>query len=122
MQKFISQKQLYSSIKEVSDDVQNGTVFIVLKHSRPAYKIVPLNDKNPTTKTTDRGGDDFHKYIFQGKKGNKVAKVDMKEIIARNALNKGKKKHTLHDLPDFIFHSKNKEEGNLATTFKKYIY
>jgi len=44
MQKFISQKQLYSNMKSVTDEVQNGTTFIVLKYSKPAYRIAPLEE------------------------------------------------------------------------------
>ncbi len=46
MTKFISQKMLYSNFKNVSDQVQAWVTFIVLKYSKPAYKIVPLVDEN----------------------------------------------------------------------------
>lgn len=52
MQKFISQKQLYSNFKSVSDEVQKGTTFIVLKYSQPAYKIVPLDEDSSILQRT----------------------------------------------------------------------
>jgi hypothetical protein len=78
MQKYISTKQLYSSIKQVGDDVQNGDTYIVLKYSRPAYKITPLDNKTI-------------------------------------------KKHTIKDIEQFMFTGK-KEEENLSTHYKKYLY
>ena len=81
MQKFISQKQLYSSIKQVSEAVQNGDVFIVLKYSKPAYKIVPLDDE-----TTARDGkkytkQDIHNFVFRSANKEQNLATDFKKHL-----------------------------------------
>jgi antitoxin (DNA-binding transcriptional repressor) of toxin-antitoxin stability system len=119
MQKFISQKQLYSSIKQVSDDVQSGTVFIVFKHSKPAYKIVPLDEENLQAET--KKDDNVEQFIFYPKTKKKYSDEQIKKILAENTLNAGEKKYTKKDIDRFVFDSKKKEK-NLATTYKKYIY
>ena len=79
MQKFISTKSLYSSIKKVGDEVQKGTTFVVLKYSQPAYKIVPLDaeDKNPKKYTLK----DLPKFVFESKKKEKKIATDFKKYI-----------------------------------------
>jgi antitoxin (DNA-binding transcriptional repressor) of toxin-antitoxin stability system len=89
MQKFISQKQLYSSIKQVSDDVQSGTVFIVFKHSKPAYKIVPLDEENLQAET--KKDDNVEQFIFYPKTKKKYSDEQIKKILAENTLNAGEK-------------------------------
>ena len=60
---FISTKSLYSKIKWVSDQVSEGKSFIVLKHSRPAYKISPL-DENEKVETKKYSTNDLDQFIF----------------------------------------------------------
>ena len=66
MQKFISQKQLYSNVKSVSDAVQQGVTFIVLKYSKPAFKIVPLDDEIFSVEKKDTM-QDRDKFILKSK-------------------------------------------------------
>lgn len=81
MQKFISAKALYSDLKKVGEEVQSlGTIFIVLKHSKPAFKITPVEEKEP------------------------------------------QKKYKLSDIRSFGFSGKRKDEHDLATNYKKYLY
>jgi hypothetical protein len=65
MQKFVSTKQLYENWKQIGDEVQNGTTFIVLKYSQPVYKITPL-DKD-FFKDKKYNLTDFSKFIFTSK-------------------------------------------------------
>lgn len=67
MQKFISQKQLYSNFKSVSDEVQAGTTFIVVKYSKPAFKISPL-DGNTAVQKKKYTMKDLDKFVFKSKK------------------------------------------------------
>ena len=71
MQKYISQKQLYSNIKSVSDEVQKGTTFIVLKYSQPVYQISPLQNSQKKTKKKYMMHD-IDKFIFESKKRDTV--------------------------------------------------
>lgn len=44
MTKTIAKKDLYRQLKIVSDDVvKNGTVYIVIQNSKPAFQIVPTD-------------------------------------------------------------------------------
>lgn len=84
MQKFISQKQLYSNVKNISDEVQQGTTFIVLKYSKPAYKIVPLDEEVSSSKKS-YAIQDVDKFIFKNKnKKNKLA-ISYKEDLYSTA-------------------------------------
>ena len=53
VQKFISATHAQTHFKEVTDEVQKKrTSFVVLKHSRPAYRIAPLeklDEQSPIT-------------------------------------------------------------------------
>ncbi len=74
MTTFISTKQLYGNFKHISDEVQKGHTFIVLKHSKPAYKITPLDleDKNMPDQSSIKTKKkytmkDLDKFIFKGR-------------------------------------------------------
>ena len=70
MTQFISTKQLYANLKKVSEAVQKGTVFIVLKHSQPVYKIVPFTEEDEK-KSDNYQLKDISKFIFESKNKNK---------------------------------------------------
>ena len=80
MPKFISQKQLYSNVKAISDEVQNGTTFIVLKYSKPAYKIVPLYEKKNQSKKKYTMKD-LDKFIFKSKNKETNLATNYKKYI-----------------------------------------
>ena len=80
MQKFISTKSLYTNFKKISDEVQKGTTFIVLKHSRPAYQITPLSTENFEEKKYTLK--DIDQFTFQGKnKKEKNLATNFKKYI-----------------------------------------
>lgn len=84
MQKFISQKQLYSNVKNISDEVQQGTTFIVLKYSKPAYKIVPLDEEysqNQKAYTIQ----DIDKFTFKSKNKENNLATSYKEDLYNTA-------------------------------------
>jgi antitoxin (DNA-binding transcriptional repressor) of toxin-antitoxin stability system len=60
MTQYISQKELYGNLKKISDQVQLGTTFIVLKHSKPVYQITPLEEASPKKYQTK----DLPEFIF----------------------------------------------------------
>ncbi len=80
MQKFVSTKELYTNFKKVSEEVQNGTTFIVLKYSQPAYKITPLEEE-------EKGGskkyrlEDLSQFVFKSKNKEKDLATSFKKYI-----------------------------------------
>lgn len=80
MTKYISTKQLYTTLKEVSEEVMAGDEYVVLKHSKPAYKIVPFTQA--VGKKAKYSLNDLNKFIFKGdpKNGNNLAE-NYKEFI-----------------------------------------
>jgi len=77
MQKFISTKHLYSNIKTISEEVQTGITFVVLKYSKPAYKIVPL-DKKTEKKYILR---DISNFVFESKTKEKNLATNFKQYL-----------------------------------------
>lgn len=65
MQKYVPATQLYSRFKSISDEVEkNNVTFIVLKHSRPVYKITPMETENEEKKYSLT---DIKKHTFRSK-------------------------------------------------------
>lgn len=66
MTKTIAKKDLYRQLKMVSDDVvQNGTVYVVIQNSRPAFQIVPTDFQEKKKYRRE----DMLKGIFHSKNG-----------------------------------------------------
>ena len=84
MQKFVSTKALYGNFKKISDQVQQGTVFIVLKHSQPVYKIVPLEQQDLVVdlgKGKKHKIDEIKNFTFESKNKEKNLATDFKKYI-----------------------------------------
>ena len=83
MQKLISTKALYGNFKQISDEVQKGTVFIVLKYSQPAYKIVPLDKEDYTIAIGKKihKMDDITEFTFKSKNKEKNLAGTFKKYI-----------------------------------------
>ena len=65
-------KELHKTLKLVSNEAQKGQSFIVIKNSKPVFKIVPLeNDKLPKYSL-----DDFKQIQFKSRDKNLSKKVD----------------------------------------------
>ena len=79
MQKFISTKELYRNLKNISQEAENGTVFIVLKHSKPAYKITPLEEG--ASRNTKFSLKDISSFTFRSKNKEKNLALEYKKII-----------------------------------------
>lgn len=81
MEKFISTKEMYNNFKAISNDVmENGSTYVVLKYSKPAYKITPLDQEIKKKKkyTTE----DIHKFTFTSKnKKEKSLATNFKKYI-----------------------------------------
>ena len=80
MQTFISTKDLYSNIKKVNEQVQKGMTFVVLKYSRPAYKITPLEQAD-TEISKQYTLKDISKFTFTSKNPEKNLAIDFKKHI-----------------------------------------
>lgn len=72
MTNYISTKELYTSLKTVSENVMKGDSYIVLKYSKPAFQITPLEDQRVSEKPKKYTWADLDKFIFPGKKKNKT--------------------------------------------------
>jgi antitoxin (DNA-binding transcriptional repressor) of toxin-antitoxin stability system len=57
-------KQLHVDLKSISQRVQNGEEFVVVKNSKPVFRIIPLEEK-PVKKYTLK---DFESIQFKGGK------------------------------------------------------
>jgi len=79
MTKFISTKQLYKNLKIISQEAENGTVFIVLKHSKPVYKIVPLEKK--VKQKSKYSLKDISKFTFHSKNKENNLALKYKKFI-----------------------------------------
>lgn len=76
--KMISTKDLYFNFKKISNEVQNWTIFTVLKYSKPVYKIVPIEEEGGKKYNLE----DLDKFIFEGKDGwEKNLAVNFKKHI-----------------------------------------
>ncbi len=80
MQKFVSTKELYANFKKVSEEVQKGTTFIVLKYSQPAYKITPLEDGEKDESKKYKLGD-LSQFVFKSKNKEKDLATNFKNYI-----------------------------------------
>lgn len=49
MTSFVSTIDLHRNLKKITDQVMKGSTIIVLKHSKPAFKISPLEIAQQTT-------------------------------------------------------------------------
>lgn len=54
MQETINTKQLRASLPKIVEDVNRGKHFTVLYRSRPAFRIVPLEDSDRVTFPLDK--------------------------------------------------------------------
>jgi len=67
MTNFISTKELYSSLKKVSENVMKGDSYIVLKFSKPAFQITPLPKEANGSSAKKYTWADAKKFMFTGK-------------------------------------------------------
>lgn len=58
--------QVYRELKSITTKVQKGSSFLVVKNSKPVFKIVPLDTVSPPKKYNLQ---DFTKISFSGAKG-----------------------------------------------------
>ena len=65
MENTISQKELYSRLSKVGKEVMAGKTYIVLWHSKPAYKLMPIYADNPVKKKYSKA--DLPQFIFRSK-------------------------------------------------------
>ena len=73
----ISTKELYTSLKRVSDAVEAGTTFIVLKHSKPVYRISPILEEENKKYNIE----DINKFIFKSKNKENDLALNYKKYI-----------------------------------------
>ena len=70
--KMIGIKELHQSLKTVSEEAKQGQSFIVIKNSKPVFKIVPLTGNTLPKYSLD----DFKKVQFKVRDKNLSKKVD----------------------------------------------
>ncbi len=61
MPQMIPMKELYGNLKKVGDAVESWTTFIVLKHSKPVYRITPIVQ----TKEKKYNIDDIDNFVYK---------------------------------------------------------
>lgn len=65
-------KDLHKELSSIPDQVKNGTTFIVVKNSKPAFKIVPIDTQEEKRYTLD----DLFALQFDGGDPNLSANID----------------------------------------------
>ncbi|NIA09604.1 MAG: hypothetical protein GWP10_07720 [Nitrospiraceae bacterium] len=71
--KIIGIKQLYTNLKNITKETSQGTSFLVVKNSKPTFKIVPLNNNHDNNQFTL---DDLKDVQFEGGNKNMSQKID----------------------------------------------
>ncbi|MEA2088911.1 MAG: hypothetical protein U9O55_03680 [Patescibacteria group bacterium] len=71
--KIIGVKQLYRNLKTISEETLNGHSFIVVKNSKPVFRIEPISKSDNKKKYTL---DDFKKIQFKSKYKNLSKNID----------------------------------------------
>lgn len=72
--KIIGVKQLYKNLKTISEETLNGHSFIVVKNSKPVFKIEPINQDILKKKKYNMA--DFKKIQFKSKYKNLSKDID----------------------------------------------
>lgn len=66
-------KELHKNLKNVSDAVLLGGSFIVIKNSKPVFRIVPLEDNNKVKKYSLH---DLKSLQFESRRKNLSQEID----------------------------------------------
>ena len=72
--KIIGVKQLYRDLKTISEETLNGHSFIVVKNSKPVFRIEPVNPN--VLKKKKYNMDDLWKLRFKSKDKNLSKNID----------------------------------------------
>ncbi|NCF75150.1 MAG: hypothetical protein GWO87_01530 [Xanthomonadaceae bacterium] len=72
--KIIGVKQLYKNLKTISEETLRGHSFIVVKNSKPVFRIEPINNENDNKKKYTLA--DFKKLQFKSKYKNLSKDID----------------------------------------------
>ena len=70
--KMIGIKELHQNLKTVSEEARQGQSFIVIKNSKPVFKIVPLGENTLPKYSLS----DFKKIQFKVRDKNLSKKID----------------------------------------------
>ncbi len=71
--KVIGIKQLYTDLKTITKETAKGVSFLVVKNSKPTFKIVPLDDYSQSQQFTI---DDLAEIQFEGGGKNMSKDID----------------------------------------------
>ncbi len=71
--KVIGIKQLYTDLKTITKETAKGVSFLVVKNSKPTFKIVPLDDYSQSQQFTI---DDLAEIQFEGGDKNMSKDID----------------------------------------------
>lgn len=72
----IGVKQLYSSLKDISERVQGGEEFLVVKNSVPVFKIIPLQVHKTRKKKRGMFLEEFQDLQFHTDEPDLSKKID----------------------------------------------
>ena len=72
--KIIGVKQLYRDLKTISEETLNGHSFIVVKNSKPVFRIEPMNNGDNKKKKYTLA--DFKKIQFRSRYKNLSKNID----------------------------------------------
>ncbi len=71
--KVIGIKQVYTNLKTIAEETSNGVSFLVVKNSKPTFKIVPLESDGASEQFTI---DDLEDIQFEGGDKAMSKKID----------------------------------------------
>jgi antitoxin (DNA-binding transcriptional repressor) of toxin-antitoxin stability system len=72
MTHYISTTELQSSLSKIGEEVIGGETYIVLKYSKPAFKMVPFEPTHVPTQEKKYTLKDLDRFTFKGKRKNKT--------------------------------------------------
>ncbi len=79
MKSVINAKELRASLPGVVAEVRNGSRFTVLYRSRPAFKIVPVDD--PTSNPSDLENDPLYRSAALGRSTDGKSSADHDQVL-----------------------------------------
>lgn len=65
MHKIISMQDIRESLASIANQAQRGERFVVIRHSRPAFQIVPIEEAGSAQAGSDEGGKDWLDQFFE---------------------------------------------------------
>ncbi len=83
MENLISMQDIRTSLKAVADRAEKGETFIVVRNSRPAFRIVPLEGKTvyPVARETALAVHEMQERFWNSNQDDMITEKELDRII-----------------------------------------